>query len=409
MGQEIITDDLHALDPQPETFVEQVKDALEHLYDLTYLQRHLLAHKDGSIPERSTEIAGQTLRQELAAAIEALNPGTGVPFLAPHARLYNLVRLRYVERMTVREAGHELGLSLRQTHRELRRGEESVAEVLWARRSAFVPAQQELGAVQLSSFQAEMSRLAAHPRPTDLRELLQRAQEAVTRLAAKRDITINTQAPPEPVVISTDPVVAEQVLVNTLSYAVQRSCAGTLELVLTAGKDQASLTLRCFPQLEPANAPIVDIVVAQLVDRLGWTLKEESQPEGDRVVTLGIAARGPAVLVVDDNEGLVELLERYLTDQACRVMVAMSGQEGLRLAQEAVLDAIVLDVMMPGMHGWEFLQRLRNQPSTANIPVIVCSVINNPELAYSLGASLFLPKPFSRQDMLEALRQIGVV
>jgi CheY-like chemotaxis protein len=65
--------------------------------------------------------------------------------------------------------------------------------------------------------------------------------------------------------------------------------------------------------------------------------------------------------------------------------------------------------MMPGMHGWEFLQRLRNQPATADTPVIVCSVINNPELAYSLGASLFLPKPVNRQDILDALRQLGVV
>jgi CheY-like chemotaxis protein len=69
----------------------------------------------------------------------------------------------------------------------------------------------------------------------------------------------------------------------------------------------------------------------------------------------------------------------------------------------------VLDVMMPGMDGWEFLQRLRNQPTTASIPVIVCSVINNPGLAYSLNASLFLPKPVSRRDVLDALRQLNVV
>ena len=79
------------------------------------------------------------------------------------------------------------------------------------------------------------------------------------------------------------------------------------------------------------------------------------------------------------------------------------------MAEEASPDAIVLDVMMPGMHGWEFLQRLRNQPQTRDIPVLVCSIINNPTLAYSLGASLFLAKPVSRDGVLNALRQLGVV
>jgi CheY-like chemotaxis protein len=65
--------------------------------------------------------------------------------------------------------------------------------------------------------------------------------------------------------------------------------------------------------------------------------------------------------------------------------------------------------MMPEMDGWELLQRLRNHPQTADIPVVICSVINNPDLAYSLGASLFLPKPVSRDDVLEALRQLDVL
>ena len=393
---------------QPEAFVSQVKDALEHLYDLCYLQRHPLAQQDGAgSAEAARPGAGQHLRQELAAAIEALNPGAGVPFLAPNARLYNLVRLRYVERMTVREAGHELGLSLRQAHRDLRRGEESVAEIVWVRRSA--PPQPEPDAMQLSSFQAEISRLAIRSQPTDVRMLLRRAQEAVARLAAGREVCFQAHIPPEAVIVTTDPLVAEQVLVNTLSHVVRQSCGGPLELALTAGQGQASLTLRYFSEPAAAGVPAADLVVAQLADRLRWTVEQEEGPEGSQIVTLHMAARGPTVLVVDDNEGLVELLQRYLTDQACRVMAATSGQEGLRLAEQASPDAIVLDVMMPGMHGWEFLQRLRNQPQTQHIPVLVCSIINNPALAYSLGASLFIAKPVSRDDVLSALRQLGVV
>jgi len=398
----------------PAGFVKQVKDALEHLYDFPYLQRHLLAQESEPNTEHPGEMPGQWLRRGLIAAIEALNPGLGIAFRAPHARLYNLLHLHYVEGMTIQEAAHELGISVRQTYRDLRRGEESVAAMLWARRPTSPP--QEPHATQLSSVQAEMAQLETHARPTDVRALLQRAQEAVGRMASQRAVSLHAEIPPEPVIVSADPVVAQQVLINLLSHAVRQAQPGTLHLALTAamesrpaGEERAVVTLCYFPEPGVADAPVVGPVVAQLADRLGWTVRQEDQSGSLRTVALYMTAHGPTVLVIDDNEGLVGLLERYLTDQTCRVMAAASGREGLRLAREVTPDAIVLDVMMPEMDGWELLQRLRAHPQTATIPVIICSVINDPELAYSLGVSLFLPKPVSRDDVLGALCQVGVV
>ena len=392
----------------PETLVEQVKEALERLYDLSYLQHHPLAQERATAAGGSAEIAGQRLRGELAAAIESLSPGPAVPFRAPQARLYNLLTLHYVEGITVQEAAHKLGVSRRQAHRDLRRGIEDVAAVLQARRTSR-PAPREPRAFQLSSVQAEMAQLAHRSQSADVCALLQRAREIVERLAAQREISFQAEMPQQPVMLSTDPVVAEQVLVDTLCRAVQQACPRVFHLTLAAGEAEAVLTLRYFPDPEVADAPLVSLMVAQLVDRLGWTVGQEDRADGYRVVTLRIAARGPTILVIDDNEGLVNLLKRYLTDQACRVVETTDGQEGLRLAQELLPDAVALDVMMPGMHGWDVLQRLRNQPKTASIPVIIISVFNNPELAYSLGASHFLPKPVSRQDVLDALRQVGAL
>jgi len=65
--------------------------------------------------------------------------------------------------------------------------------------------------------------------------------------------------------------------------------------------------------------------------------------------------------------------------------------------------------MMPDMHGWAVLQELRAHRHTAQIPVIICSVINNPDLARALGAALFLPKPVRQDDILAALAQLGIV
>jgi CheY-like chemotaxis protein len=391
----------------PETFVKQVKDALEHLYDLPYLQRHPLARGDGLGTKISVEMAGQHLRRELADAIEVLNPGEDVPFRAPHARLYNVLVLHYLERETVQEVAYRLGVSPRQALRNLRQGEKSVAAVLWARRS--MPASQQPSAVQLSSFQAEMDRLEARPRPTDLYSLLRRAQTAVEPLAVQRSITLCTDCPEKPVSLSTDPIMAEQVLVSAISHAVRQAQPGTLTLTLVARAEEVSLTLRYIPKPVAADAPVISSTVAQLVDRLGWTVERGEQLEGCQTIVLHMAVRFPTVLIIDDNEGLASLLERYLTDQACRVIAVMDGQEGLRLAQRLLPDAIVLDVMMPGMLGWEVLQQLQGDPQTADIPVVVCSVIIEPELAQALGASIFLSKPVRRYDILAALRQLGVV
>jgi CheY-like chemotaxis protein len=112
----------------------------------------------------------------------------------------------------------------------------------------------------------------------------------------------------------------------------------------------------------------------------------------------------PTILVIDDYEGLSRLLKRYLAGHRCRVLAATDGMSGLSLAREVQPDAVVLDVMMPGMDGWEILQRLQNHPDTQHIPVIICSVFNDPELAYALGASSFLSKPVKRDDILNALR-----
>lgn len=391
----------------PEAFVKQVKEVLENLYDFPYLQRYSLAQEDGPTTEHSIEAGARRLRRDLIAAIEALNPGPDVSAHTPQARIYNLLVLHYVEGRTVQEAAHEMGISQRQAHRNLRQGEESVAAVLWARSPTSPP--QEPRATQLSSIQEEMARLVTHPRPIDVYSLLQRAQEAVRQQTAQRNVALHLETPPKPTVISTDPSVAQQVLINALSHTLRQTQSGTLHLALRTDKKQVSLSLRYTPEPESANIPGISRVITQLADRLGWTVKQEDQPGRTRTITLYMTAHCPSVLVIDDNQGLVELLDEYLTGHACQVISATSGPEGLRLAQEQVPDAVVLDVMIPEMDGWEVLQRLRNHPQTVGIPVIICSVLDSPELAYSLGASLFLPKPVSRDDVLTALHRLGVM
>jgi len=385
--------------------VEHVRDALQHFFDLGYLQEHPLAQVQDAQTTHSVEVAGQRLRRNLAAAIESLNPGFSVPLRAPQARLHNLLVLHYLEGMTVQEAAYKLGVGRRQAHRDLRRAVESVAAVLSGQRLVAASAQRQ--DAQTSSVCAEIGRWVDRPSRTDLRTLLENALTTVAPLAAQRQITLDVCMPAEPVAILVDMGIAEQVLVSVLSRAISHACSGPLDLLLSA--DQVTLTLNYYPAPEFASAPAFPAVATQLADRLGWGMEWVDEAQGLRTIRFAIKAFGPTIVVIDDNEDLVELFDRYLTDQACQVVAATNGQDGLRMAQQLVPDAVVLDIMMPEMHGWDVLQQLRAHPRTARIPVVICSVINDPDLALCLGASLVLPKPISRTDVLTALHHVGVL
>jgi len=389
-------------------FKELVKDALAHLYDFPYLQAHPLSQQSPAAPGNAGQTTGQRLRSELMAAIEQLSPGPGVPFRAVHARPYSLLQLHYIECMTIGEVAHALGISERQVYRDLRRAEDSVAAILWARRvEQRSPAAS--GAAELSSFHVEMARLEPRSGPCDVGALIRQAQKAVERLASTRGVSVRCHLPEEPVLVTTDPVPALQVLINLLSLAIRHALPGEVRVQLTHASSAAVICLDFALADRRESLPIANQVVTELLVRLGWRINTEQRGDGACSITISTLAEGPTVLVVDDNAGLVELLERYLTGHACRVLSASSGQQGLELARLIRPDAIVLDVMMPHMDGWELLQRLRAHALTAETPVIVCSVFDDPELAYSLGASLFLPKPIRRIDILNALRQLGVV
>lgn len=388
----------------PKEYVEQVKQALERLYDLPFLQTFPLAQQVAAARQRSGETAGHQLRRELMLAIEALSPEPGTAVHTPDARLYNLLQLHYVEGLTVQDVSQRLGLSTRQTHRSLRRAEEGVAAILWAR----FQQQSASSARQLSSVQAEIEQMETTLQPVNLAALLQEAARAVAPLAQSRGVSFQIELPPRPMIVSADTAVSRQLFVSIFSRLSQASRPGAVAVTLHAQPERVLLRLAYEQETAVDMNPALQQAVAPLADRQGWTLELEKTAVA-QTVTLRIPLHGPLVLVIDDNEGLVELLERYLAGNNYRVISAGSGQEGLELTRQAAPDAIILDAMMPGMSGWEVLQTLRARPETADTPVIICSVFDDPELAYALGATLFVSKPVSRDDILNALRDLKIV
>ena len=105
------------------------------------------------------------------------------------------------------------------------------------------------------------------------------------------------------------------------------------------------------------------------------------------------------ILIIDDDGTARDLIERYLDRAGYEVIQAKGGEDGLVKARELAPDAITLDVMMPGMDGWEVLVELKKSPATQDIPVIMLSITADPNQAFSLGASAYLTKPIDRERL----------
>ena len=109
------------------------------------------------------------------------------------------------------------------------------------------------------------------------------------------------------------------------------------------------------------------------------------------------------ILVIDDDEDTCDMLRRTFEKDGYSVAVAMTAEEGLRLARELMPDAITLDVMMPGTDGWTLLRNLKSDSAVMNIPVIMLTMVDDKGMGYTLGAAEYLTKPVDRSSLLQIL------
>jgi len=126
------------------------------------------------------------------------------------------------------------------------------------------------------------------------------------------------------------------------------------------------------------------------------------QDQDDAPTAVETASRN-LVLVVDDDPIVHDLMTRYLGKEGFRTVAASNGEQALRLARELRPIAITLDAMMPRMDGWAVLEALKSDSRTADIPVIMLSMVDDKNLGYALGASAYLTKPVDRERLAAAL------
>jgi len=396
--------------------VEEVREALRCLYDGVALANVPLAQRLPDVAARADQPSrAQRLRAMLLDAIELLQPSRPAAFRSAATRSYQVLALHYLDGLPVAQIAEELHISERQAYRDLARAEESLASMLagnpWPATAATTPDGAASGpqAADRPPLEDELSRLTVQPTSLDPLPCLRNAVRLVAALAREWSVELVVDLPPALPIVSANEALLRQTLVQMLSAAI-RSARGPVRL--SAAPDGQSLAVsvsfRPRPQAGESefDAPRCFAEVQALVEaqRLRW--RSAVSAEGTVHATLSLLTqKRRTVLVVEDNKGAIELYRRYLATsddwELCEVPDPRLSFEMAKAQQPAV---ILLDILMPQQDGWSVLQLLRSQPETKHIPVLVCSVFNELELASALGASGYLKKPVSQFQLLAALQ-----
>jgi CheY-like chemotaxis protein len=384
-------------------FRKQIKDAFEHLYDTSYLAAHPLLPELVEMQDGTRVARAQKLRSILKEAIEAIRPQQDLPSTAPEWRSYNAVRYRYTQGMTMAQVENALGVSQRQLQRDFHKGLDAVLVLLEESRissdeTTRDPILNETNEVE--ALRHEMDDWQLVREPTEVATLIESVQKMLQPLVGTRMQKFRVELP-----AALKPVLVDSTLTRQALFQILRQIfsSGRDEIVLRAVAIESQIKI-CLDVRAQLNTTASDWQMAHLlIERQGGMLAIE---DGERVSIALPQANPPRVLVVDDNRAIHDLFERYLTPNFYEVVHAHSGAEAAQTAIESQPDVILLDVMMPAVDGWQVLQELQQNQLTRNIPVIICSVLKEPELAFSLGARAYLKKPVERLELLATLTRV---
>lgn len=116
------------------------------------------------------------------------------------------------------------------------------------------------------------------------------------------------------------------------------------------------------------------------------------------------------ILIVEDDKFLRELISRKLLGEGFKIEEAIDGEEGLKKLQESKPDLILLDLILPGLDGFDVLQRIKDDPGTASVPVLILSNLGQKdeiEKGLKLGAVDFLVKAhFTPEEIVQKIKQV---
>lgn len=291
------------------------------------------------------------------------------------------------------------------------------------------------------------------PRSCSMRDLILQSVDTMSSMAQGAGVQLEIVPSPadSPALLEVDPDRVQQVLTNLLSNAIKFSPAGATVRIHTEARP-GELTVRVedhgrgvpasklesiferFNQVDPSDSrqkggtglglAICRSIVLQHGGHI-WAERNDARVPSDPGTTFAVrlpraealahaSAGTPAtgtILVVDDDPGVRHVVAEHVRNQGYTVLEAESGQSALQIASAQNIEAILLDLYMPGLTGWETVERLKANPATASIPVVVLSVLSpvtrNGHRTSVIGkAQGWIQKPFNPSLLLAELSRV---
>jgi len=394
-----------------EAFAYHVRKSLDGLHNPTRLQTSVLVDLLVS-PLASDETKAASLRQLLLGTIEALRPVPSVPASNAGWLCYRILWLRYVQGRGQYAICEELGLSRTSYYRYHQDALQACADILWEKckqeSSSTGPKSTATASDSAAQWAIEHATKVARQAPrqaVDFGAVLRGVLSIVAPLANQQGIALQTDIPSSLPTAYGDSTVLRQILLNALTEGIRLATAGGLQLIVTAGDRQLVCRLGGLDQIE-TQAGTFDSATGLAVSRAlltacGGRFEVAEDESGTFALCLALPTSKPkAILIIDDDEDTIALHSRYLGGQEYTVSVACNGEQVRAILSQERPDLILLDVLMPAEDGWAILQSLKVIPETSSIPVLICSVLDQPSLALALGAAAVLRKPISQETLL---------
>jgi len=279
--------------------------------------------------------------------------------------------------------------------------------------------------------------------PFDLQAAVHDVATTIQPLVAKNGNRLVVDAAADLGTMRSDLTRLRQVLLNLLSNACKFTEQGTITLGAERAGGQVIFRVRdsgigmtpeqlarvfdAFAQAEATTSRKYGgtglglAITRRFCELMGGDVTVESEPGHGSVFTVRLSADltraapepGPTdlaapsgtVLVIDDDTAARALTRRALEREGYGIVEAADGETGLRLARELSPRLITLDILMPGMDGWQVLAALKSDPALASIPVILQTILEDRNLGFALGASEYLTKPVDRKRLAELVKR----
>jgi CheY-like chemotaxis protein len=373
-------------------------------------------------------VSPAVLSRLLTDAIQAVKPGPDVPVSAHAWRLFHILTYRYVEQSSQKEVAIDLALSVRQ----LRRLEQDAVQVLADYLRTHGPVESKTRPSPTA--QTTDTGPGAPPGRTERDRELAWVQESFPRESANFaevfDGVLRTIAPLLEATrtqvetsslqdLNLPPVAGQaatlrQALLSLLTAIAHAAPAGHLTLTIAPRPQDVCVQALAVQGTEGHSATREEVMenlemTRDLLRLTGGTLitPPHWQPGKTFTATLRLPlAEQVCILVIDDNVDTLQLVQRFLQGSRYRFIGVRDPELALDQALSLSPSLIMLDVMLPGVDGWELLGRVRENPALHKTPVIISTILPQEQLALTLGAAAFLRKPVTQETLLTTLDRL---